>query len=446
METNARIQSKQQKARVISLISGKGGVGKTAVCGSLGLLLSKLGYSVLLVDADLATHGLTYFFIDDVQRSRATDLLEIAALGVAEIDIPDYQKALEDSVPVYTSQGLRLVPSISEFSDGEVWPTEDEVSTVALSSTIRDVLEAVIEKYRQSANFIILDAQAGAVPAAKACIELSDIVVTVMEADPIGMWAVRTLERQFAKAYSPRTQTYYLANKLFFEEVAQYKALTDYLRAFSHLPPLPFDFEVRKAFARRTIPIQFDQPTAFLFAMIRLVRDLIPAAGTRIRNLEQELSQKTIGPIKEEIEVLTKNIEEMQQQVEIAERRSRRLRTRGLVLALYVVTLLFAFPWALERIAIIDISTQKIVQLGATLTIAFLFALLIDLEKLYSALQRMLGYKPVERESKDVLLRELDDLMARRRSLETLILTRREELLFETKGPNSPPSSVEAHE
>jgi len=43
----------------IAIVSGKGGVGKTTLTGNLGIALAELGYSVLLIDADLAMANLS---------------------------------------------------------------------------------------------------------------------------------------------------------------------------------------------------------------------------------------------------------------------------------------------------------------------------------------------------------------------------------------------------
>ncbi len=45
-------------ARVIVITSGKGGVGKTTTTSNIGMSLARLGYSTLLMDADLGLRNL----------------------------------------------------------------------------------------------------------------------------------------------------------------------------------------------------------------------------------------------------------------------------------------------------------------------------------------------------------------------------------------------------
>jgi septum site-determining protein MinD len=46
------------EGRIIGLVSGKGGVGKTSVCVNLGIALSRLGNEVTLIDTDLSASNL----------------------------------------------------------------------------------------------------------------------------------------------------------------------------------------------------------------------------------------------------------------------------------------------------------------------------------------------------------------------------------------------------
>lgn len=48
-----------EMGEIIAIVSGKGGVGKTTLTGNLGIALAELGYSVLMIDADLAMANLS---------------------------------------------------------------------------------------------------------------------------------------------------------------------------------------------------------------------------------------------------------------------------------------------------------------------------------------------------------------------------------------------------
>jgi len=50
--------SKQYKAKVLAVASGKGGVGKTNLAANLSIHLARMGKQVMLVDADMSLGNL----------------------------------------------------------------------------------------------------------------------------------------------------------------------------------------------------------------------------------------------------------------------------------------------------------------------------------------------------------------------------------------------------
>lgn len=81
----------------VALVSGKGGVGKTMLTANLGVVLSKLGRRVTVLDADLHMANLLYFFdMKDVSMS-LTDVLA----GRADISEAVYEGPF----------GVRIVPT-----------------------------------------------------------------------------------------------------------------------------------------------------------------------------------------------------------------------------------------------------------------------------------------------------------------------------------------------
>lgn len=55
---NSNIQPKEKYAKVYTIVSGKGGVGKTTICANLGMALALLGKKVLLIDGDIGLKNL----------------------------------------------------------------------------------------------------------------------------------------------------------------------------------------------------------------------------------------------------------------------------------------------------------------------------------------------------------------------------------------------------
>lgn len=441
-------ENRNNKSKIISLISGKGGVGKTAVCSSIGYLLAELGFKTLMIDADLGTFGLTYFFIDQATTEDTKSVIDIATSGPKSIE-----KAIQDSSPAIISENLFLIPAITKFNGTDFASNSENPYDIIFSDSIFGVLQKIVDRYRGEVDYILLDAQAGAVPATKACIELSDIAITVMEADPVGMWAVRTLERQFSTAYS-RTNVFYLANKLFIEEVSQYKAITEYLRAFSHLPPLPFDFEVRRAFAHRVIPIDLKKPSAFFFAMLRLIRDLLPAIERNINQLEATTSKAVFEPIKSEINNVEEEIKSVESSVKNKVRKSAvRGRLIQITLSIYFIAMFLLFTY--RAIGSKDLLANLVANPlfpSIILLLSFLLMSLSFPEQITDFFINLIKKSSMiagssksvfdEDEDKDVLLRKLDDLMARRRSLETMLLTQKEDLMYSVNTKDKGSKSI----
>lgn len=62
-------------ARVITIVSGKGGTGKSMLCANLGVALSSLGYKTLVLDADLSMANLKMFLGMDKYHPTLNDVL-----------------------------------------------------------------------------------------------------------------------------------------------------------------------------------------------------------------------------------------------------------------------------------------------------------------------------------------------------------------------------------
>ena len=129
------VRSTGQRARVLSLVSGKGGVGKSNIAANLALCLAQAGHSVVLVDADLALANLDILF--DLPPGLNLSHLLKTGHNPAEV--------LTEIAP-----GLRLLPGASGLA-----------SLAELSDFQRAQLISFFEHLAGSADFLIIDASAG---------------------------------------------------------------------------------------------------------------------------------------------------------------------------------------------------------------------------------------------------------------------------------------------
>ncbi len=146
--------------KVISVVSAKGGVGKSTFCMGVGKILASMGKRVLLMDMDIGV--------------RSLDIL----LGVWEQTVYnwgdavrgncDYKKAVAKINP-----NLYLLASPIDFS---------EEYTV-------DNLKNLISKYERDFDYIILDSPAGLESGFKLCLGVSNACVVMSTPDSVSIRA-----------------------------------------------------------------------------------------------------------------------------------------------------------------------------------------------------------------------------------------------------------------
>ncbi|MFB6193059.1 MAG: cell division ATPase MinD [Candidatus Nanohaloarchaea archaeon] len=136
--------------RVISVVSGKGGVGKTTVTSNLGTALSRQGKDVLIIDGNFSGANLAQHF----------------GLGFSEItfnDVLNGDAYITQAVSKHP-EGVSIVPaSVLEFNANA------------------DQLKHSIVEFLGEKDFVFIDAAAGIGDEVEAAIEASDEVLLVSE-------------------------------------------------------------------------------------------------------------------------------------------------------------------------------------------------------------------------------------------------------------------------
>lgn len=139
--------------RVISIVSGKGGVGKTTVVANLGTIMAqKFKRNVIIIDCNVSTSHLGLYL--GMYYTPVT--LNQVLAGTAKI---------EDAIYQYHVSGLRVIPASLSFSD--------------LKGVDIARLKNIIKKLFGKADIILLDAAPGLGREALAAIRASDEVIFV---------------------------------------------------------------------------------------------------------------------------------------------------------------------------------------------------------------------------------------------------------------------------
>ena len=257
-----------KKSNSLALLSGKGGSGKTVLALSISKILSEAGYKVLLIDCDVETHGATYFFESDLDEN----LLSLICL----LDSETHEKKI-----LKTESGFDFIPSTTEPEN----PIHFE-NNIQLSALERNI-KAYINSGRY--NAIIMDCQAGYSALVKQLVKFSDQNLIVLEPDAVSSSALRVLHLQLGTIIG-RSNTWQIFNKLTEDERPVYEKVSSGT-LFSSLPPVPFDWRVRAAFATCEIPGITAKESAFSLGVLRIMKTLYKPF---VQNLK-EVEDKAVG-------------------------------------------------------------------------------------------------------------------------------------------------------
>jgi ATPases involved in chromosome partitioning len=154
------------ETKIISVISGKGGTGKSLFTAVLGNCLSKEHCKVLIVDMDIHVRGLTILlskYIGAEKGLSVTDCLE--------------KKGYDNDFATYRFQECEILPSVIDIGK----PLSKDIENEAIETFLKKLNNYILGRY----DIVLLDCRSGLDDSLVKIVRFSDFVISVSEDDDV---------------------------------------------------------------------------------------------------------------------------------------------------------------------------------------------------------------------------------------------------------------------
>jgi len=156
-------------ANVLSIVSSKGGTGKTTVALNLAVALAEGGDTTLLMDLDpLGAIGFSLARSDTEWKGLAEYLMQ--------------QSRIDEAIMATRLPGLSILPR-GRLDPRDVGIYEDLLNS---STALRDILAEVGDRYR----YIIIDTPSGLGLITRAALAVSNFALIPLQAEPLALRAI----------------------------------------------------------------------------------------------------------------------------------------------------------------------------------------------------------------------------------------------------------------
>ena len=310
-------------ARTYSIVSPKGGSGKTVTAINLARVLAGLAKKVLVIDADASTNGLSLFFLNELTKAKKqTDDAFNANIGSFESD--EHNSA----TPIYLDDEFAIIPATYKLLQTE---------HVELDA-FKKGLEATSFALAESFDYIFIDAQAGTDEFASIAVEASDEIIIVSEYDPMSVQGIERMRILFREEIAGKP-TWILFNKMLPEFTS---ALGEFLSVARYLTPIPWDADVIRAFVRRRSPIDMDQGSLHTMAVMQTALSLFgDEISSQVEQWKSEKERFFKEPVRAKLDIIEHTIETLEEK-KIRRKYSQQDFVKISKVVMWIIPLLFS--------------------------------------------------------------------------------------------------------
>lgn len=398
-------------SKVLALLSGKGGSGKTTLALSIASMLSNCGIKVLLIDCDLSTNGATYFY---------------------ENKLAEYNENVNSFYKVIYEESNKFIISSNDSIHGLVFKTNIENENLIKINSYMDFMPSIVQiskentesysfnerdiaklkefkaHYKTKYEIIIFDCQAGYTDILKLILPIVDINLVVMEADAISSSSIRSLYLKIGDFINEK-KVYQVFNKATDEEYQIYSKISGGT-VFTNIETVMFDWKIRKAFSVAEIPDMENTSADFGEQIFNICKILFKEKG-----IQSKLSKyETVIALKKNIDEQTKikqKIESLREEQYTYKSKLRRVLALS-TFSLSITTLLIFFYIMIEKKVLSDYTDISLLMFMVIMIVfipvSVCCIMLMDMSK-----ERRNRYREV-----DMYDKQLESLVASRRILE----------------------------
>lgn len=344
-------------SKIIALLSGKGGSGKTTLSLCMSTLLSSVNKKILLIDCDMSTNGATYFYESSLESDRGKSVTTFSDIIIGRCL---ENEGIHAFCPLAINNNFFFIPSITSVD-------QYDYSIELKDSVNEESIQEFCRWAKKEYDIVLFDCQAGYSYFLPELLTNMDTYLVVSETDAISSSALRVFHVKIAR-YINQLKIYQVFNKASKEEYEIYSKISGGT-LFTIIDTIEYNWQIRKDFALAQVP-NFQSGNARFWQQVCnlcevLFRDDVYSACN-------EFKETILLPtIEKELDII--------EEEEIFGARNRKSKVRTLitsVISIYtsVITVLISFLYFTKNEFLSDSFLYSVVLLcigGFTLISAF---------------------------------------------------------------------------